>query len=242
MHGARVVRPAITRPGPWLALLLVTGAAATVLSVAALHAPPLRGDLAIARAVQAAPLPALDPVLALLNNLGFPPFVDIVYGLVVLAILRWGRRWDAVLAAVNATGGAVINWVVKAMVPRVRPAPTQLRVEEHLPSSSFPAGHVLDFTAFAGILACLALLRMRSAPARRGIATLLVLLAALMGVARIRSGEHWPSDVLGGALLGLAWLAATMLVHSAEERRRAGAAALEATRPLAAPRPVPREP
>ena len=28
---------------------------------------------------------------------------------------------------------------------------------------------------------------------------------ALMGVARVRSGEHWPSDVPGGYFSGVSW-------------------------------------
>ncbi len=33
----------------------------------------------------------------------------------------------------------------------------------------------------------------------------------IMGVARVASGEHWPSDVLGGYLLGGLWLTLLLL-------------------------------
>jgi membrane-associated phospholipid phosphatase len=47
------------------------------------------------------------------------------------------------------------------------------------------------------------------APVRAGAITLIVLTA----LARVWTGAHWPSDVLGGVVLGTGYVAVTILAH-----------------------------
>ena len=97
---------------------------------------------------------------------------------------------------------------------RPRPPGSLVHVEHVLPAgSSFPAGHVLNFTVFAGFLCYLAWVRLAPSPLRTILAAMLVAMIALMGVARIHAGEHWPSDVLGGYLIGILWLVATIELY-----------------------------
>ena len=41
----------------------------------------------------------------------------------------------------------------------------------------------------------------------------LVVSMLLMGLSRVQAGEHWASDVLGGYLLGTAWLLTTAILY-----------------------------
>src|SRR5205823_1097524 len=97
-------------------------------------------------------------------------------------------------------GAAALNFIVKWIVARPRPASDLVHVERIVPGSTFPAGHVLNATAFLGFLCWLAWTRMPRGVLR--LATCALLLAAIigMGLSRVYFGEHWPSDVLGGYL------------------------------------------
>jgi undecaprenyl-diphosphatase len=87
------------------------------------------------------------------------------------------------------------------------------------PFDSFPSGHVVQATAVYGLLAYAWASRSGSVIERAVIVILLILWISVVGIARIRLGAHWPSDVIAGAVFGAAWL--LVLVHAlrAAERR-----------------------
>jgi undecaprenyl-diphosphatase len=121
----------------------------------------------------------------------------------VLALLPGLRRaaGDGVVAAMLAAGGTqLINHVVDR--PRPAPHPALVRRPD---SPSFPSSHTAVGVAFT------------TAVARRNprVATALAPLAATLAYGRIRLRVHWPTDVLGGAVLGLATgrAAARVYVH-----------------------------
>lgn len=64
----------------------------------------------------------------------------------------------------------------------------------HPPTRSFPSRHVASACAMAIV----------ASPAHRGIGRTLGGIGLLLGLSRIGAGLHYPSDVLVGALLGIA--------------------------------------
>lgn len=75
-------------------------------------------------------------------------------------------------------------------------------------SASFPSGHSTQAATFYGGLVLLVLLS--GAPVRRKVIAVAAagVVTMLVGVSRAYLGAHWASDVLGGYLLALVWLAA----------------------------------
>lgn len=71
---------------------------------------------------------------------------------------------------------------------------------------SFPSGHVALGISVFGLLAYVWARRSRSLVERLLIWALLVAWVAMAGIARVRLGAHWPSDLIGGAIVGFAWL------------------------------------
>ncbi len=149
--------------------------------------------------------------------------VTLIVVVVVVWLARRGAPALGVLLIVVALGGQLLDTVAKDGYDR--PRPTAGSPIELPSSSSFPSGHAMTGIAVFGLLG---LLLARELPSRRrrkvAIAAGFVL-GALIGASRVVLNVHFLTDVLGGAALGLAWLAACLLamwaVHDRRRRRYA---------------------
>jgi undecaprenyl-diphosphatase len=110
---------------------------------------------------------------------------------------------------------------VAATVGRPRPIVTHL--DSHLPTSSFPSGHVAATVCLYGAIAVVVIPRIHSRW-RWPAATLTVLIPALVALSRMYRGEHHPLDVTGGAAMALLWLGAVTLIVQPNADLRHGAA------------------
>lgn len=128
----------------------------------------------------------------------------------------------AVYVAVTGIGAAVLNTGVKALVDRTRP-------EVDVPVAtvaglSFPSGHAMGSAITYGVL-LLVFLPLLPPRRRRWAVTAVVGLVVVIGVTRVALGVHYPSDVVGGWLLGVLWLAVTAAAfHPWRVAERSGAA------------------
>lgn len=76
---------------------------------------------------------------------------------------------------------------------------------ETLINAGYPSGHMATNVVMGMIILYLLLPVIRS-PLRKFLLMIgVVLVVALIGVSRLFLGLHWPTDILGGILLGLAW-------------------------------------
>ena len=187
---------------------LVLGALALAGLLYALSGAVLAVDHGVAGALNAvvAPHPGFVTVLQRLSVLGASVTSWLVLGTLALYLLLRGQGRLAAFVAVSQVGAAVLVPAVKELVGRVRPI-VDVPVAA-APGPSFPSGHTLSATVLIGVL-LLALLPAAPPAARRPLLGLGAVLVVVVGFTRIALGVHFLSDVVGGAALGLGWLAVT---------------------------------
>lgn len=147
--------------------------------------------------------PAVVRVLEAVSFLGKPLLFTLICVPVVVFLLRRRRVHLAVFLATSALVGGLVDVVIKVLVDRDRPV-----LDEPVSSAfnqSFPSGHSMMSVVVYGALL---LIFMPVIPrAKRGVAIVLyVALCVAIGVSRLALGVHYISDVLGGWVLGAAWL------------------------------------
>jgi membrane-associated phospholipid phosphatase len=157
------------------------------------------------------PRPVLVDVLqGVTDGLGPWTFRTLVAALAVALALR-GQRRLALWAVLVTWGGGLLVTVVKLLVDRERP---DLVVPlSDAAGSAYPSGHALGATVGCAVL----LVLVRPGLGRTGLvvaAAVAVTVAGLVSFTRVALGVHHLSDVTGGVLLGLTWLAlVTLLVR-----------------------------
>jgi len=171
--------------------------------------------------------------LKVLTFLGSPVWFYLT--VIPAALFVWRRHHPrlAVFLAVTVAGGGLLNSAVKALV--ARPRPTLVDPVALADGRSFPSGHAMSSTVVYGalLLVFLPVVARRLRPMAVAAAVLLV---GGIGFTRLALGVHYISDVLGGFVLGLAWLAASTAAFSTWriERGRPGVHPMEGLEPEAA--------
>ena len=135
------------------------------------------------------------------------------------ALLLWKSTRKAGISASLALviGALITNVALKNIVARIRPYEVVeglMRIIERQHDFSFPSGHTC--ASFAAAFALY-----KTLPRRWGIACLV--LAALISLSRLYVGVHYPSDVLGGAAVGIfaGWAGAALAEYISEKRKQA---------------------
>jgi undecaprenyl-diphosphatase len=170
--------------------------------------PIVRFDRALDDYLHARATPPLTTFFLIVTALGSIEAI-VLLGVIVAAILAWGRRWlllGSWLAAV--AGSTVLNQLLKGLFERPRPYfEHPLLIET---SYSFPSGHAMESFVVYGMLAYFAVLALRSWKARVAVGCGAALLVVLIGFSRMYLGVHYFSDVLAGYAAGGVWLSASI--------------------------------
>lgn len=154
-----------------------------------------------------------DDFFVFMSKLGYEwgvvPF-DIAF-VVVLAVLRKYR--EAVFAAIALGGSALLNIGAKLAFARERPSLWDSIAPET--SYSFPSGHAMGSMT----LACVLFLLAWNTRWRWPVAALMVPFVVLVGLSRVYLGVHYPSDILAGWAVAMAWVAGVYLILFRSARR-----------------------
>lgn len=152
------------------------------------------GELAVLEWLQGA-APALDGLMEAVSLLATYSAVWLILAFVLTCTKDYRRAGVAIIVSV-AAAYIVSDLILKPLVDRARPyevADFELIVAAAT-TSSFPSGHVAS--SFAAATALFIYNKKAGAAAAA--------FACLVGVSRMYLYLHWPTDVLAGAIIGIA--------------------------------------
>jgi len=128
---------------------------------------------------------------------------------VVIGILVWWRigRLEAILIPIAGLL-SLVNVVLKLIIARQRPSANLVQVLYQMQTNGFPSGHAVFAIMVLGLSAYFIFINMENHILRTVVLVGLVALILLIGTSRVYLGVHWPSDIIGGYIIGGALLTA----------------------------------
>ena len=211
---------AVLRAIPWLRVLLAfAGAIAVGLATAFLIQATgtwldgARWEHRLLAFAQTTVSALLDPLFFLL------PFIGTNYTLlpfvVAVAAYLWyrGEHMTTIHLLVVQVGSLLLNVVLKTVLARPRPVDYNPRGQHGL--AAFPSGHSIAVTS---VLVTVAWLIDRHGKGKWGYWVVGFIFIA-NNWSRVYLGVHWPTDVIGGVLVGGVWLLGTLCIFRPLHRR-----------------------
>jgi len=177
-----------------IALVFLLGAYVEAPALAAL-------DAAALEAMSEARSAAWDAFATLFDALGSTAGFAALTLLLAVVWFALGRRRDAALTLGVTLLAWILNAIVKHAFARPRPEADALFGADGF---SYPSGNATIAAALIGFAALAAADRSRGGAAKAAIATVAVLLVLAFGATRVYAGVHYPTDIIGGYMLGLA--------------------------------------
>ncbi|HUQ19051.1 MAG TPA: phosphatase PAP2 family protein [Gemmatimonadaceae bacterium] len=165
---------------------------------------------------------ALDAAMIEITALGTGTVVLMIVCVAALFLTLTKHKYSAMLLLVATAGGILLDLILKLRFDR--PRPHVFEWGTNAVSSSFPSGHAMSATIVYSTVAYLAARLQTRVWARWATMLLAVILIFLICLSRLYLGVHYPSDVIAGVVIGLAWAGFCMATLEAMQkfsRRRA---------------------
>ncbi|GGX77336.1 phosphatase PAP2 family protein [Streptomyces minutiscleroticus] len=220
MHSSRVDAPPLgRRPGPGTAVRASAALGACSLLLLVLVVLPwepliaLDGDIARTTHRWAVEESGVTQVFRVLTDWVWDPWTMRALCAVAAVWLVWRHTawWLALWVAATCLLGSALQQVLKAAVGRERPVWPDPVDSAHF--AAFPSGHAMTAALAGGLLVWIVRLHSSVRALRAAVRVLAVVSALGVGLTRVWLGVHWPTDVLGGWLLGGLMVALAVLTY-----------------------------
>jgi membrane-associated phospholipid phosphatase len=192
-----------------LAILLLL---VLLISICAHRYARFPGDLTLELRLQALHSDFVKQTMRMVSELGREPIATAL--VIAMAFLFWLKhRRNASLLVIVAGLLSLAGGELKLLVDRPRPPSDLVLVLETVSTSSFPSAHSIFAMAFFGVLVYFAGIYITGPILKRAAQVGAAVFILLIGVSRVYLGVHWPSDVVGGYLVGGLILAFVVMLN-----------------------------
>ncbi len=169
-------------------------------------------DLRVVNLAASFRTPFLDRLMLFITDFGEWQMITVLSLIIAIILLRRKKISQLLSLVAGLAGGSVLFSLTKIISHRQRP-PIIDRLYS-IGGYSFPSGHSVMSVVIYGFLAYLIIKAVKNWKAKAAIFLGGIFFVGLIGFSRVYLGVHYPSDVLGGWLLGLFWL--TVIITALE--------------------------
>lgn len=148
--------------------------------------------------------PGLNRVMLEITSLGSGTVIIMVVLLASVFLWLTHHKWSVYVLLLVVLGSKLLNTLLKTGFGRERPSIVEAITD--VSSRSFPSGHAMSSIVAYGSIAYLITRLEPTKQLRYAIWIFAALLVLAIGISRMYLGVHYPSDVIGGYLAGLAWI------------------------------------
>jgi len=159
----------------------------------------------------------LEGVMLDVTALGGPTVLWLVVLSVVGFLILQTRYRTAIVVAVTAASGDVVNVVLKNFFLRPRPEVVP-HFRDVSGSTSFPSGHAMESAIIYLTLGAMLMQLAERRVTKIYCIGMAVVLTLLVGISRVYLGVHYPTDVVAGWMFGFFWASLCWIVAKRFER------------------------
>lgn len=151
--------------------------------------------------------PIIFPIMRIVSFLGSAYFLIPLMILLLAYTIYYKQNYILKLLLISTLGSYILNFLLKNIFNRTRPLDYFLVEQGGL---SYPSGHSMVNMTFYMTIAFIFSKNIKNQKNKKYVYIFAIIMILLMGISRLYLGVHWPSDVIGGYLIGYVFFIVTI--------------------------------
>ena len=166
-------------------------------------------DVAVLDFIHNSTSPVLLSVMKFISFVGSGTFLFPAIGIVIIYTFIKKKHFITKVLLANTLGSWILNYILKWVFQRTRPFDYALVTQGGL---SYPSGHSMVTMSMYLAIAYLLSRNVHDAVKKRNIYIIASTIITLMGISRMYLGVHWPTDIIGGYIIGYLFFYTTVKI------------------------------
>lgn len=143
--------------------------------------------------------PVLLYIMKFISFIGSETFLFPAIGIVIIYTFIKKKHYISKVLLANTLGSWILNYILKWVFQRTRPFDYALVKQGGL---SYPSGHSMVTMSMYLAIAYLLSRNVHEPVKKRNVYIIASTIIILMGISRMYLGVHWPTDIIGGYIMG----------------------------------------